>query len=1240
MPDEVNLEIYAKSNAVQSELDERLKELFENTALQAELDANMEALFRGLAPAYFQDNIMTIVFGDDTPVASAPAAPKTRKKPATAKSRKRAAKPTSLFVNIDVENESMRASPRRNPSRREKKPTEKKENIQSSTRRNPSRRAKLSVVNESMKPKGKPKGKPTRGTRATRNARLAKAKDADSESETFRRQALEELIDCKQRLNTRSPQLDDLRSKSLEDQITAEVSVLPAAVSRNDNALSQILQKKKDEPVVKKGSRKKPPSAPKPASSSSAQTSNDAVLSTPIDVETSEVRGKNNFSNETHTANSSVVEVRTSNNEASPRGTDIEKVATSKNHHKKTKSNENTVVIVVSDNDEVTEAATVEPEISEMEIDSPAYQDSAAKESNLNEEVSASAIMVTCKPSPEPPIQASAIVPTKSSNSTSQLTSAQNIGTSSLTNIVDNEPEIEQKTAPEEKGKSIPEAPTKLGRGASKPPAIPRFRGSIDPPKTPDNDFKVNEDGKISAASIGKLQGFGATDSDKNEATQFVKVGAGSKSNKLFKPSLFASGKRPPFGGSSRKPMSAAASSSGAKLASITPGLRKPLDLSGLNKTTKEKASSASIDIATSLFPQPVVAVPDARKKISFAGLPEDPVSEKIQEAPVVEEVAAKKTIEKKSASEADRLFPKSIFAAPSPVPVAHKEASSHDRLFEKSIFAEPSPETIASKKSISFASHAKLTNDAGVQTEVSVGDASKKRAVSSIEGEPSSPAVLKRPRISGKSHTGKSMTAKSALRERIESLRKRPGYQSIGTPASIAPATPVAPANKFDTHLSPLRTPAVHTSTMGSAKAHPHKSFNSLQITPSLDDQASVASPSLELAHGLGDTPASMRRSPEELAEQTRSSRKSLKNVAASAETVPALELNVANGSENQNTVSNATEDDATTMGEDGDDPGVLSNLMTSVKSFMPATAAVFFGYKADDNDEEETEEERTARIAEENRIDAERREAEIIARRKAEQQQRHAEAEEKRRRAEEKRKALMKEKRRKDEEIKRKEAQRIKRLREELDARKKKKEEEDRKRELRHQRVREHQQKVAAAEAARRAELERKEAERRPGKYGRSKGAAGASGAGSSKMPMSAMKARSAGDAVRSTPGTQRTLFHERKKEEVTSYEMSAERPNAEDNSDDDSEDTNNRGKKIPDWARNGNVLKALEEQNDDPDKTFARVHSVNLEDVFASTQNMKKRYRTRNSSGQWTRDRLTAREEMEYKKRAGFI
>ncbi len=317
---------------------------------------------------------------------------------------------------------------------------------------------------------------------------------------------------------------------------------------------------------------------------------------------------------------------------------------------------------------------------------------------------------------------------------------------------------------------------------------------------------------------------------------------------------------------------------------------------------------------------------------------------------------------------------------------------------------------------------------------------------------------------------------------------------------------------------------------------------------------------------------------------------------------------------------------------------PSALSNLMTSVKSFLPSTASLF-GYTVEESEDEETEEMRAERIAKQTRLDMERREAEIIARREAFRLARQAEAEEKRKRVEAKRKALALAEQKREEERRRKEAERMRKLREDIDARKAKKAEEERKRELRRQRVLEHKRKVQAAEEARRAEVAAKEAQER--RRAQQAAAVRKGGAGPSSVRGDADHMPPPPSKAPKTPGGQRTLFGAKKKHsmEISSYEMSAERPNVDESSDDE-EGRGPGKKKIPEWATKSNVLKALEAQTEDPDKHFHRVHSVNLEEVFASTHTMKKRYRTRNSSGQWTRDRLTAREEMEYKKKVGYI
>ncbi len=102
---------------------------------------------------------------------------------------------------------------------------------------------------------------------------------------------------------------------------------------------------------------------------------------------------------------------------------------------------------------------------------------------------------------------------------------------------------------------------------------------------------------------------------------------------------------------------------------------------------------------------------------------------------------------------------------------------------------------------------------------------------------------------------------------------------------------------------------------------------------------------------------------------------------------------------------------------------------------------------------------------------------------------------------------------------------------------------------------------------------------------------------------------------------------------KPEFTSYEMT----DGEYDSDDDEDDVSESNKKmIPDWARSRHLEKALEIQFSknypiDPDDLFGEVETCNLEAIF-DKKSLK--YRTRNSSGDWANDRVTAEEKRWYK------
>lgn len=110
------------------------------------------------------------------------------------------------------------------------------------------------------------------------------------------------------------------------------------------------------------------------------------------------------------------------------------------------------------------------------------------------------------------------------------------------------------------------------------------------------------------------------------------------------------------------------------------------------------------------------------------------------------------------------------------------------------------------------------------------------------------------------------------------------------------------------------------------------------------------------------------------------------------------------------------------------------------------------------------------------------------------------------------------------------------------------------------------------------------------------------------------------------------------------METYEIS-DREDSDSDSDSDAENEKKK-KKIPLWAKKENLLPALEQQylgkaldgkRVDPDDIFPEVESCNLEAIFGSKKNS--RYRSRTSSGNWSRDQVTAAEKLVYKRTMGF-
>jgi len=102
---------------------------------------------------------------------------------------------------------------------------------------------------------------------------------------------------------------------------------------------------------------------------------------------------------------------------------------------------------------------------------------------------------------------------------------------------------------------------------------------------------------------------------------------------------------------------------------------------------------------------------------------------------------------------------------------------------------------------------------------------------------------------------------------------------------------------------------------------------------------------------------------------------------------------------------------------------------------------------------------------------------------------------------------------------------------------------------------------------------------------------------------------------------------------------YEIS----DREDSDSDDSEDEDGKRKKeLPKWVSKENLRPALHAQyigkTLDPDEIFGEVHTCDLEAIFGNQ--MKSKYRSRTSSGNWTQDRVTAAEKLVYKRTMGFV
>lgn len=311
----------------------------------------------------------------------------------------------------------------------------------------------------------------------------------------------------------------------------------------------------------------------------------------------------------------------------------------------------------------------------------------------------------------------------------------------------------------------------------------------------------------------------------------------------------------------------------------------------------------------------------------------------------------------------------------------------------------------------------------------------------------------------------------------------------------------------------------------------------------------------------------------------------------------------------------------------------GMFSNLVSSVKSFIP-TASSLLGVQV----KEDPEISEAELAAKRHQADMERREAELLMRRELQRLAKQKETEEKQKRAEARRQALAAVEIKKEEDRKLKEEKRKKKRKEEEEERKKRKAEEDKRKEERRRQVLEKRAFNQGMDAKRREQETKRVRREKAGE-----------GSVASQMPKtSSMKTKIAmgrpghnNSPVR--PGVLRSVKNEleisprtpqgskgaaRGKIVNVNYVMTPARETLIESSDEEEE--RRRHKVVPKWAQGPKLSKSASSQPD-PDKVFVNVPMCNLKEVFG----VGKKYRTRSSSANWARDRVTAQEMMKFKK-----
>lgn len=758
-------------------------------------------------------------------------------------------------------------------------------------------------------------------------------------------------------------------------------------------------------------------------------------------------------------------------------------------------------------------------------------------------------------------------------------------------------------------------------------------------PLTFNNRFEVNGKGKVSSSGLGRLDEICFTPLAKADAEGPSRLPqSGVRSGRLFAApgDIYSSTRKPSHARIAPVTSSALKAASSGAVLSKTTGKRAPLRTLSTRSRDNPPSSNSGIDVQVlAVGVQPTASIyknlvnecveqtksgldhssahveepklcksssPKAMNKSTVVAATSDALPGPVLTIEESKNLRSSLSVqgEKKAADLilVDSSSVHSVEVPPSAVDIVREQPDSA----EEQLFSNVEAGTVVRKRSLGEdiyrTAPSKTMKRARIAFAADTAGPASERTTDLTERRPlnATPLIAKTAPLGYLRHPRVEKSGKSALRARIEGRRiAKPSHSAIEQRISSATvSTPRLVGMSSRGSLGKVRT-------SGSTIPSSGPTSGAALTGESVLSEARARVATLPIAASRENLPVTDKHSehPE------RNSEEFDRPLAGRAQVPAPSNSSLANFQPGSSAAGSAHDSNAPLS--DSDQPtSQLGNILTSISTFLPS-----FRARKEPVDEETAEQKAAAAKAIAERNDR-RRAAEILRRKEAVRAARQREFQEKKRRAENRRELMAKAELHREEERRRKEADRARKLKEAEETRKKQREEEERQKEHKRRRVAEQQKRLAQQEAERRRALDAKARLQRQ----RLDRAAGNASNGNAIFPKAA--------AVAAAPAPP----------PPESYEMSATKHANPEESSDSETDNARRRKRVPAWARSVNLPHSLQGEMRDPDSIFPKVNTIDLEKVFQGHPT-KRRFRARTSSGLWVRDRLTAKEELDYKK-----